>query len=194
MVPWSSARRYGIGTLRRGEEGACDGRRPEGQSTFAHVNGLRTLLLRRVVACLALAGLVLPLAPVASAHAAATERLAEALGHREAVEIALAASQNAADPTDAFLRAYYEATGQNADEVLARFDGDALWLLTEPLAPTAVLVASGPATGALTALSGAVLFSAPRAALRADASGLAAPATPEASGDPSPLALQPRGP
>ena len=172
-----------------------DGQASEGQSTFSAVNGLRTLLLRRVVAGLALAGLVLPLVPVASAHSVATERLAAALGHREAVEIALAASQKAADPTAAFLRAYYAASGQDADEVLSRLQDGALWLLTEPIAPMAVLVASGPPTSGLTGgdIDGALF--APLAAPRlASGETVGLPEGPEAAGAPLPRALRPRGP
>ncbi len=158
------------------------------------MNGLRSPLFRRLIATLALAGFVLPLAPVASAHGAATERLTEVLGHGEAVALALSASQTAADPQRAFLDAYFAATGQDADEVLARLDGEALWLLTEPVSPLAVIVAAAASSAAPAAPSGAAVLS-----NSASGASLVAMApdrgwSPEAGPLASPRPLQPRGP
>ena len=163
--------------------------------TFQAVNGLRILLVRRVIVCLALAGLALPLLPAVSARTTATDRLTDALGHREAVEAALVASQQAPDPTAAFLDAYYAASGQDADEVLARLEGTALWLLTDPDTPLAVLVATGAASGALSVpATGAVLHA--TVPSRAPPSGvrIVTPEAPDAPDTPAPLALRPRGP
>ncbi|OZC02756.1 hypothetical protein [Rubricoccus marinus] len=158
------------------------------------MNGLRSPFLRRLIACLALAGFVLPLAPTASARGAATERLTNALGHREAVEIAMAASQHAANPEQAFLSAYFAATGQDADEVLARLGGEALWLLAEPLSPLAVMVAGGTSSVSPAAGAGSAVLQAPASGDSHAASAAIFDSAPEARTVASPRALQPRGP
>ena len=127
---------------------------------------LRTLLFRRLIVGLALAGLAVTLAPGAQARTVAQERLADALGHEDAVQIALAASHGSADPQEAFILAYAEATGQDADDVRSRLDGDALWLATEIPAPDAVLVpASTSPTTVSRGLGDAVRSAAPRLAV-----------------------------
>lgn len=158
------------------------------------VTALRSLVLRRLVTGAALLGLLLPLAPAAQARDAASERLAGVLGHREAVEEALAVAQHAADPTAAFAEAYEALGGLDVESVLARLGGDALWLLIPPPEPTAVLV---PTAASLhtsdSPLASAVLPPMRRSLVLAD--GLGVPSgSPEASEAPLAPALQPRGP
>lgn len=125
---------------RRGGTGAS----PGGLRTFRAVTALRIPFLRRIVAGLALAGLLLPLVPQAEAKRTAEDRLAEILGHADAVSEALDASREAADPLGAFVEAYALATGLDADDIRATLGGDALWLTTEIPSPLAVAAPSVP--------------------------------------------------
>ena len=155
---------------------------------------LRSPLLSRLVASLALAGLLVPLAPAASAAAPTAERLTEVLGHGEAVEMALEAARGAADPEAAFLDAYREATGQDAESVLARLQGEALWMLADAADPVAVLVAAASGGFALSAPATGVLLTSPEADRAVAPAAAPAPEVPEASEAPLPRALQPRAP
>ena len=125
---------------RRGGPGAS----PEGLRTFRAVTVLRLPFLRRLVAGLALAGLLLPLMPQAEAKWPVEDRLAEILGHADAVSEALDASRESADPLGAFVAAYALATGLDADDIRAKLGGDALWLTTEIPSPLAVAAPSVP--------------------------------------------------
>ena len=156
------------------------------------MNALRFPLLRCLVTSLALVGILAPLAPEATARTA--DRLAEKLGHRAAVEVALDAARGAADPQEAFLDAYREATGQDAESVLARLEGEALWMLADVPEPVAVLAATGAGHAALASPFPAVLAASGAAPHRpATAPVAVAPATP-ARLAPLPPALRPRGP
>lgn len=168
---------------------------PQARVTFASVTPLRSLLVRRVIVGLALAGLVAPLAPSAEARTRAEARLADSLGHEAAVQLALAASLGAADPQEAFVLAYAEATGQDADDVRARLDGDALWLATEIPAPDAVLLTSSasPQITSPRGLSGTIPPRAPRLALSLSAGGIPYPTLDLARGE-RPRAHGARGP
>lgn len=155
---------------------------------------LRSIVLRRLVAGAALLGLLLPLAPSVSARDVASERLAGVLGHRDAVEQALAASQNAADPATAFAEAYEALSGLAVADVLARLGGDALWLLIPPPEPTAVLVVGASSLHTSDSpLASAVLPPSRRSGVLASGE-TTRPDAPEAAEAPRAPSVQPRAP
>lgn len=142
----------------------------------------------------ALLGLLLPLAQTASARDAASERLAGVLGHREAVEKALAVAQHAADPATAFAEAYEAMGGLDVESVLARLEGDALWLLIPPPEPTAVLVASATSLHTSESLAASAILPPFRRSAALSSGAAVLPDVPEASEAPRPPALRPRAP
>ncbi|MEM1056901.1 MAG: hypothetical protein AAGI52_15360 [Bacteroidota bacterium] len=156
---------------------------------------LRIPILRRLVAGLALAGLVAPLVPTAEAETtAAADRLVEVLGHSEAVQAALDASRHAVDPLSAFVEAYALATGQDEDDIRAKLDGDALWLATEFPAPQAVLAMAAPGATLTGAPFLATLARPDSDRLGTEAERLMAPVSPDLPRGERPRAHGARGP
>ncbi|MEM6326120.1 MAG: hypothetical protein AAF791_03295 [Bacteroidota bacterium] len=148
----------------------------------------------RLVVGLALAGLLGPLVPAAEAKDTTAARLAEALGHAEAVQSALDASRHAADPLAAFVQAYAYATGQDAADVRARLVGDALWLATEIPAPQATPAPTGPAATPSGRALSATLARSPALTRANAATAVVHPVPPDVPRSERPRAHGARGP